>query len=169
VAGLIEDPEAEKRSLMMRRKALCNGASTGRCCVHYWVHVEKVESNNADYLRRGELYRVCGYHPSIANEMSHEQLATECNQFVPRRLPMWKRPLALLRIVSDPGKYDPSFEDYQPLTPEQIQALQDEMPSSSAAIAEMAKVAQQARNPEVSLSEALDDDEPGSGIFSKED
>lgn len=125
--GLIHDPGAEKRSLMMRRKPLCNGEKTGRSCIHYWVHVEKVESNNPDNLRLGEIYRACALNGASAlhvHEMSESQLATVCNQYVPRRLPIWKRPLAVLGLVEDPGKYEGSVEDYKPLSPEEIKELQ---------------------------------------------
>lgn len=124
MAGLIHDPGAEKRSLMMRRPALCNGQATGRCCAYYWVHVEKVESNNPDNLRLGEVYRGCTFAPSIVHEMTEAQLATVCNQYKPRRLPLWQRPLAALRVLKDPGRYDPSIETYEPLPPEQIRQLQ---------------------------------------------
>jgi hypothetical protein len=170
MAGLVVDPEAEKRSVMMRQKVLCNGEKNGRSCVHYWAHVEKVESTNADYLRRGEIYRVCGFHPSIAHEMRQDQLAVECNYYTPRRLPIWKRPLALLKIVDDPGRFDPSFEGYNPLTDEEIKQLQDQLPSTSPVIAELRNRVAQAQKPEVTLAQALGDDtEPGEGIFAKED
>jgi hypothetical protein len=126
--GLIHDPEAEKRSLMMARKALCNGQQTGRSCVHYWVHAEKVESNNPDNLRIGEVFRVCapmGTSPTLGNEMSESQLATRCNRYEPRKLPLFKRVLKVLRFpVADPGAYDPEVEDYKPLTAEEIRELQ---------------------------------------------
>jgi hypothetical protein len=121
-AGLIHDPEAEKRSVMLRRKALCNGELTGRACVHYWTHVEKVESNNPDNLRLGEIYRGCTLSPSIVHEMSESQLATFCNHYKPRR----KTLLAVIGLEADRGKYDPFFEAYDPLTPEQIKELQKE-------------------------------------------
>jgi hypothetical protein len=173
VAGIVEDFEAEKRSLMAKAKPLCNGEKNGRSCVHYWAHVEKVESVNPDYLRRGELFRVCGFHPSIAHEMNQHQLAVECNRYAPRRLPLFKRPLAVLGLVKDPGKYDPNFEEYQPISAAQLKLLQEETPSTSEAIAEMKKLvakAKEPQQPEVTLAEALGEDtETGEGIFAKED
>jgi hypothetical protein len=127
--GLIHDPEAEKRSLMMAQKALCNGQQTGRSCVHYWVHAEKVESNNPDNLRIGEVFRVCapmGTSPTLGNEMSESQLATRCNRYEPRKLPLFKRALKVLGLpVDDPGVYDPEVEEYNPLTAEEIRLLQE--------------------------------------------
>lgn len=128
--GMIIDPEAEGRSIMMQRPALCNGQKTGRSCVHYWAHAEKVESNNPDNLRLGELFRGCCFHTSIVHEMSESQLATVCNRYEARKLPVWQRPLASLGLVDDLGKYDPVFEDYQPLSPEEIRKLQAESPSA---------------------------------------
>lgn len=128
--GMIHDPEAESRSVMLKRPALCNGQKTGRSCVHYWAHAEKVESNNPDNLRLGEMFRGCGYHPSIVHEMSESQLATVCNRYEPRKLPLFRRALVVLGLADDPGKYDPSFEEYQPLTPDEIKQLQDGSPST---------------------------------------
>jgi hypothetical protein len=117
------DPEAEKRSLMLQQKALCNGQKTGRACAHYWAHVEKVESANPDFLRRGEIFRACAFVGGgtiHCHEMAADQLSTECNQYKARVLPIWKRPLAALRIIDDPGAYDPFFEGYDPMTSEDI-------------------------------------------------
>lgn len=129
------DPEAEKRSLMLKQKALCSGEKHGRSCVFYWTHVEKVESANADNLRRGEIYRACCFPGTGStlhvHEMSASQLATECNQFKPRKLPILQRPLAWVGLKADPGKYDPNYEAYDPLTPEEIRKLQSETPSQT--------------------------------------
>lgn len=125
-AGYHYDPEAERRSAMMRRKSLCNGQLTGRQCIYYWTHVEKVESNNPDNLKLGEIYRGCTYAPSIVHEMSEAQLATYCNQYKPRRRTL----RVLLGLDADRGAYDPQLEMYDPLTPEQIRALQAESPAA---------------------------------------
>jgi hypothetical protein len=124
MSGMIHDPEADKRSIMMQRPALCNGQAKGRSCVHYWVHVEKVESNNADNLRLGEIFRGCVLHASLVHEMTASQLATICNKYTPRKPPIWKRPLVVLGLADDLGKYDPAVEEYNPLTPEEIRELQ---------------------------------------------
>lgn len=123
--GFFIDPNADKRSLMHAQPRLCNGQKTGRACVHYWAHNEPVESANSDVLRLGQLFRVCGVHPSIAHEMESHQLATHCNRYAPRRLPLYKRPLRWLRIIDDPGAYNPSVEEYRPLTPEEVKAIRD--------------------------------------------
>lgn len=177
------DPEAEKRSLMLKQKALCNGEKNGRSCVYYWTHVEKVESANADNLRRGELFRACCYPGTGStlhvHELSSEQFATECNQFVPRKLPIWKRPLAVLGMVADPGKYDAGYEDYNPLTPEEIRKLQKEHPSpeedKSAIVganddpaAEVGAANIEAFKQEFSLDDAMDALDADEGIFNKE-
>lgn len=127
MAGLIHDPEAEGRSIMMKRPALCNGQRTGRQCVHYWMHIEKVESNNADNLRLGETYRGCALDKTpavLVHQMTANELAVVCNRFEPRRLPFYKRPLRWLRLIDDPGAYKPDLEEYRPLTPDDIREIQ---------------------------------------------
>lgn len=162
--AFVDDPGAEKRSVMLRQQALCNGQKTGRSCVHYWAHVEKVESHNPDFIRLGQVFRVCGFHPSLAHEMSEEQLAVRCNQYRPRRLPLWKRPLALLKLVDDPGRYQVEYEVYKPLTPAQVAALQAETTTDDlvAANIEQAEASLRAvgREKVVSVDDALDE-----GIF----
>lgn len=164
------DPEAEKRSLMLQRKALCNGEKTGRQCVHYWAHVEKVESANPDFLRRGEIFRACAFVGGgtiHCHEMAADQLSTECNQYKARLLPLWKRPLAALRIIDDPGAFDPFFEGYDPMTKEDIEEQRRLFPSapedSSAVVggsgdpaAEMAVDNVVALQKELSLDEAME-------------
>lgn len=152
--SFVGDIEAETRSLMNKQPSLCNGESNGRSCVFYWAHVEKVESGNADHLRLGQVFRICGYHPSLALEM--DKLAVRCNRYEPRRLPMWKRPLALLRIIDDPGRFQEDYEVYKPLTPADVQALQPPRSFSERSNNTPAE-------PEVSLDDAFDGD---NGIFS---
>lgn len=174
--GFHYDPEADKRSLMLKQKALCNGQRNGRACVHYWTHVEKVESANSDNLRRGEIYRSCvfpgGGAPLQSHEMSADQLATECNQFKARRLPILQRPLAWLGMVEDQGKYDPEYEDYKPLSPEEIKTLQAELPTpeadENAVVGGTPEAAIESFKKDFSLDDAmsaLDDNSEDGGIF----
>lgn len=118
--GLIHDPQAEKRSLMLQQENLCNGQQTGNQCQHYWVMRQKVESGNPDFLRSGEKKRMCTLSPGFPVEfIADVELPVECNRYC-----------ASLRV------YDPTFEEYNPLSPEEIAEIQerrvaatDEVPS----------------------------------------
>jgi hypothetical protein len=135
------------------------------------MHVEKVESVNADHLRLGETYRACILSPSIAHEMSDMQLATMCTQYTPRRLPLYKRPLAVLGLVNDPGRYNPEVEEYKPLSPEEIKQLQAENPAAPAVTPAPSGDDQvTALKKEIGLDTALASMDEDQGIFNdKED
>lgn len=122
--GLVHDPEAAGRSLMMAQKSLCNGEKTGRVCAHYWAHCEKVESNNPDNLKFGQLFRVCMVFNAIAYEMGFDQLATVCNRYRPAHLPIWRQILIWLGLSKNPLGYNEEMEGYNPLTSAEIRTLQ---------------------------------------------
>ncbi|MCK5604694.1 hypothetical protein KAR91_22585 [Candidatus Pacearchaeota archaeon] len=108
--GLIHDPLAEKRSLMLQQESLCNGHQTGKQCQHYWVMRQKMESANPDFLRSGEKKRMCTLSPGFPVEfISDIELPVECNRYCPS-----------LR------EYDAAFEQYNPLTPEEIAEIQQQ-------------------------------------------
>ncbi len=107
--GLIFDPKAEGRSLMLSQESICNGHATGVQCVHYWAMVQKIESANPDYLRTGSKRRLCICSSGNYIEFVAEtELPVKCNKYVPS-----------LR------EYEPDFETYNPLTPEEIDDIQD--------------------------------------------
>ncbi len=104
----IEDPLAEGRSLMLAQKSLCNGEQSGKQCAHYWVMRQKMESANPDYLRSGEKKRMCTLSPGYPVEyIADTELPVECNRYCPSQ-----------------RDYDPKFEEYNPLSPEEISDLQ---------------------------------------------
>jgi hypothetical protein len=105
------DPKDRKRSLMLRQKPLCNGAQTGQKCKHYWSTIAKIDSLNVTALKNGEKTRRClVIAPEIVElgDNGQEQ-AVFCD-----------------RYVADPDRlFDPSFEDYKPLTQKEIDAVDD--------------------------------------------
>ena len=105
------DPKDRKRSLMLRQKPLCNGAQTGHKCKHYWSTIAKIDSLNVTALKNGEKTRRClVIAPEIVElgDNGQEQ-AVFCD-----------------RYVADPDRlFDPSFEDYKPLTQREIDAIDD--------------------------------------------
>ena len=105
------DPKDRKRSLMLRQKPLCNGAQTGHKCKHYWSTIAKIDSLNVTALKNGEKTRRClVIAPEIVElgDNGQEQ-AVFCD-----------------RYIADPDRlFDPSFEDYKPLTQKEIDAVDD--------------------------------------------
>ena len=104
------DPEAEKRSLMLKQQSVCNGEASGFACKHYWTVIMKVDAQNPDHLRVGEKVRRCLVIAPEIIELGDgtKELAVHCSRYEEDR----NRP------------YDPSFEEYNPLSPEEINELQ---------------------------------------------
>lgn len=139
--GTIFDPDAEKRSLMLARKVLCNGEATGTRCKHYWTFVRNAPSASVDFLALGEKVRLCGAWGD-AEPLEFGEGTTECATVAAQdeKAP-WKgctryRPAAskLVHIVRrvlrrpDPDLYDPSFEDYDEDLADAVQKRFEEMP-----------------------------------------
>jgi hypothetical protein len=115
------DSEADKRSLMMKQAVICNGQKTGRPCVHYTAIARRVLSANSDHLRTGEKVRLCSAFGTFL-EFDFDELPVQCTSYKPRR----KTLPVLLGLHPDHTKYDEGFEEYRPLTPEEIADLQPE-------------------------------------------
>lgn len=114
-ATYFHDPNAQARSPMLRQLTVCDGQRDGHECKHYWRQVVKKDTLNPDNLRKGETYRYC---LRALNAPDHNmamfingtsELAVECTEYRKDR----RRP------------HDPNVDAYDPLTPEEIQALQD--------------------------------------------
>ena len=105
------DPEAEKRSLMNKQPAMCNGEATGFACKHYWTVVMRVDVQNPDHLRTGEKVRRCLVIAPEIVELGDgtKELAVHCSRYVKDN----NRP------------YDESFEEYNPMSPEEVESLQE--------------------------------------------
>jgi hypothetical protein len=106
---LIEDPLAKDRSLMLRQKVLCNGQRTGLQCEHYWGLLKKTDTVNPDAQRSGEKVRYCLVDRAEATFLGDggSDMAVACTAFKPSR-----------RV------YDATFEDFNPMTPEDIIELE---------------------------------------------
>jgi len=105
---ILQDPEAEKRSIMSQRVPRCNGHQDGIQCRYYWFVRANITVLNADHFKEGERLRRC-LLVSTTQNLDYKDLATSCNQYEPH--PMGHR-------------YDPSQEAYNPLTDEEIAALE---------------------------------------------
>ena len=105
----INNPESDKKSLMMRHVPLCSGAQTGRQCKHYWGMVKRVDSDNKVALRDGEKLRFCLLDTADTTFLGDGgmDMPHYCTQY-----------------VSSSRKYDPKYEDYNPLTPEEITLIE---------------------------------------------
>jgi hypothetical protein len=96
---------------MLRQKPLCNGAQTGQKCKHYWSTIAKIDSLNVTALKNGEKTRRCLLIAPEIVELGDngQEQAVFCD-----------------RYVADPDRlFDPSFEDYKPLTQREIDAVDD--------------------------------------------
>ena len=108
-----KDPKADARSLMNKQKFMCNGEATGLKCRHYWASVLKIDAVNPDALRTGEKHRKCLRVPGVIIDLEGDnipEMAVKCDQYDPS--PFWAR-----------RSYDPDFEKYNPMTPEEIDAM----------------------------------------------
>jgi len=132
---IIEDPNADARSLMYRAPCICNGEKTGVQCKHFWGFFKKFAAANADTVRDGEKQRSCTLVPGWPLEFVDEEKPTRCNRFEPRKEPglvaITKR--AAVRLVGGkegPGyvRFDDSFERFNPMTEEDIKKLREEFP-----------------------------------------
>ena len=104
----IEDPEAKKKSLMLKQKTFCNGQATGKQCKFYWAMTKLMDVPNPDHLRSGENLRYCLVDVGDATFLGDggSDMAVYCNKYEPSKT-----------------EYDPDFEEYRPLTPEEIADL----------------------------------------------
>lgn len=155
-SGIIDDPNADARSLMMRAKCVCNGEANGVQCKHYWSVNQKFRSINSDSVRRGEQNRSCKHVDGFLLEFVSEEKPTYCNHYEPRAAPglfaLVARAVSLALgfgpksgvisgwiegseydakpVISAMGyiAYDENFEGYKPLTNEEIAKLREEMP-----------------------------------------
>ena len=104
------DPEAEKKSLMLKQPAVCNGEATGFACKHYWTVIMRVDVQNPDHLRTGEKVRRCLVIAPEIVELGDgtKELAVHCS-----------------RYAKDANRpYDASFEEYKPMSPEEVDSLE---------------------------------------------
>lgn len=123
--SLIHDPGADARSLMLNAPCVCNGEKTGYVCKHYWSVMQKFSANNADTMRDGEKQRACTLMNGWPLEFVSEEFPTRCNRYERRPLPGLFALVARAIGLADRGwqQFDPGFEEFNPLTLEEIAEL----------------------------------------------
>jgi hypothetical protein len=127
---LIHDPGAEARSLMMNAPCICNGEKTGYVCKHYWSVMQKFAANNADTMRDGEKQRACTLMAGWPLEFVSEEFPTKCNRYERRPMPGLFALVARAIGLAEHGwqKFDPTFEEFNPMTLQEIAALREKIP-----------------------------------------
>ncbi len=148
---IVEDPNADARSLMMRAPCVCNGEANGVQCKYYWAIVQKFRAANADAVRSGEKQRGCHLVDGFMLEYTSEEKPTYCNSYEPRvaggLVALVQRAAAeavglapqagRLPVLNKTSKdyvtwgfvpFDSEYEDFHPMTNEEIAALRKEMP-----------------------------------------
>lgn len=105
-----DDKEDQRKSLQNKAKPLCNGAATGCECKHFWLTVLPIDVHNATALRQGEASRLCTLETfADGMRLGREEMPVYCNRYEPSDRP-----------------YAREIEDYNPLTPEEIDAVENE-------------------------------------------
>lgn len=128
--SLIHDPGAEKRSLMYNKPCICNGEKTGYVCKHYWSVMQKFAANNADTVRDGEKQRACTLMAGWPLEFVSEEFPTGCNRYERRPAPGLFALVARAIGLAEHGyvKRDAAFEDFNPMTLQEIAELRERIP-----------------------------------------
>ncbi len=104
---ILKDETAAERSIMSQLTPRCNGQQDGLQCENYWFVRANIEVLNADNFKEGEKLRRCLLvHPT--QNLNLHDLATTCTQYKPSVRP-----------------YDAAQEQYNPLTDEDITALEE--------------------------------------------
>jgi hypothetical protein len=132
---LIEDPNADARSLMNRAPCICDGESSSVVCKHYWSVIQKFHAQNADGLRSGEKQRACTLTEGLVLEFTSEEKPTVCNRYEARKetglVAILKRSAnALLMQPKGAGyvRFDSEFAKFNPMTVEEIAKLREQFP-----------------------------------------
>ncbi len=119
----ITDDKAAKLSKMLKRKAICNGEKSGYECIHYFPFGAKTESNDPEFLGFGEKFRNCTVCPGYLIEFDGEDnLPHTCRRYEPDA-PLLVKIGHKIKKVLFGRKYDPTFEVYKPMTPEEVVEL----------------------------------------------
>lgn len=136
--GIINDENAEARSLMNRNPCVCDGEATGVVCKNFWGIIQKFDAANADALRSGEKNRACTFLSGWPLEFVSEEKPTFCLMYEPRKTPglvaITRRALRTLLPWKPigPGYMTyasvKDFNAYRPMTNEEIADLRKAMP-----------------------------------------
>lgn len=136
--GIINDENAEARSLMNRNPCVCDGEANGVVCRNFWGIIQKFDAANADALRSGEKNRACTKLSGWPLEFVSEEKPTFCLMYEPRKTPglvaITRRALRALLPWKPigPGYMTHAslrgFNDYRPMTNEEIAELRKSFP-----------------------------------------
>ncbi len=134
---IIDDPNADARSLMNRRPCVCDGKASGIVCKHFWALDQRFRAANADAVRRGDIRRSCTMPSSFMLEFTAQEKPTFCDRYEPRETPGFvaivkraARKIAFLPPKAGAGfePYDAEFDSYKGMTVEELAKLREEMP-----------------------------------------
>lgn len=145
--AFIDDPNEDARSLMMRAPCPCTGEVNGVACKNYWAVTQKFRAANASAVKLGSKERACHKVTGFMLEFKSEEKPTHCNDYEPRKLPglvaLVQRAAAMaLGVAPRAGRlpnddacvswgyfpYDAEYEEFRPMTIEEIAKLRTEMP-----------------------------------------
>ncbi len=140
--GIIDDPNAEARSLMNRAPCICNGEQNGIPCTHYWNVIQKFRASNADGLRSGEKQRACTLTDGLVLEFTEDEKPTFCGRYEPRKtrglVAITKRAVRTLVGLSPHAghgyeAYNKDFEEFRPMTVAEIARNREAFPDKPVA------------------------------------
>jgi hypothetical protein len=144
--GVVQDENADRRSLMYQAPCVCSGEANGVQCKHYWYAFQQFPSANADAVRDGDKRRNCTVAPSFMLEFTDKEKPTRCNRYEPRLasglVAIVKRTAARIaglapRAGASNGGWvvtwgfvglDHRFEDFRPLTAADVKKLRETFP-----------------------------------------
>jgi hypothetical protein len=110
-----DESEDAKKSLQYKQPTCCDGQSTGFQCKHFWHMVIPIDVHNSTVVGSGEKTRLCTLIDTADGMRlqgeSRPEMAAYCNRYEASR-----------------RRYDPSFEEYAPLTQEQIDDIENGRP-----------------------------------------
>jgi len=120
----IEDRKTAALSKMVNRKVICNGEVNGYKCIHYFSFAAKTDAQNKEFLNTGEKFRNCTVCPGYLIEFDGEEsLPHTCDRYEGDYPAFVKGLVALKRFFFADRKFDPSFEEYNPETQEDVHEL----------------------------------------------
>jgi len=120
----VQDEKAIALSEMHLRKVICNGEVTGVKCKNYWSFAAKTDALNAEMLKYGEKFRNCTVCPGYLVEFDGwESMPHHCDRYVPDSSLIKRMFSFIKKIFFGKRFFDPTFEDYNPITKEELTQL----------------------------------------------
>ncbi len=134
---ILDDPNADARSLMNRRPCVCDGKANGIACKYFWGLDQRFRAANAEAVRRGDVRRNCTFPESFLLEFTEQEKPTFCNQYVPRKteglVALVQRAVRAAVFLGPKGgagyePYDAEFDSYRSVSQAEIDKMREEMP-----------------------------------------